>query len=84
MCANEEEHLGRLHTPRPTPHQVNVLDSSERSLSSGESEYYALHRSSAHATGIKAMLNDWRFGVECEIRMAIAVLQGACLLDKDW
>ena len=38
-------------------------------LSSGESEHNALLRSSAHALGIKAMLNDWRYGVECEIRM---------------
>ena len=36
-------------------------------LSSGESEYYALLRSSAHALGIKAMLNGWHYGVECEI-----------------
>ena len=38
-------------------------------LSSGESEHYALLRSSVHALGIKAMLNDWRYGVECEIRI---------------
>ena len=38
-------------------------------LSSGETEYYALLRSSAKALGIKAMLNDLRYGVECEIRM---------------
>ena len=36
-------------------------------LSSGESEYYALLRSSAHAFGIKAILNDWRNGVTYEI-----------------
>ena len=36
---------------------------------SGESEYYALLRSSAHALGIKAMLNEWRFGVKREIHM---------------
>ena len=38
-------------------------------LSSGESEYYALLRSSAHVLGIKAMLNDWHHGVKCEIHM---------------
>ena len=34
-------------------------------LSSGESENFALLRSSAHALGIKAMLNDWHHGVKC-------------------
>ena len=38
-------------------------------LSSGESEHYALLRSSVYALRIKAMLNDWRYGVECEIRI---------------
>ena len=37
-------------------------------LSSGESEYHSLLRSSTHALGIKAMLNDWRYEVKCEIR----------------
>ena len=31
-------------------------------LSSGEPEYHALLRSSAHALGINAMLNDWHYG----------------------
>ena len=57
---------------------------STTALSSGESERYALLRSSAHALGIRAMLNDWRYGVECEIRMRCdSRLQGARLLDKD-
>ena len=38
-------------------------------LSSGESENYALLRSSAHALGIKAMLNDSHYGVKCEFHM---------------
>ena len=38
-------------------------------LSSGESEYYALLRAKARVLGIKAMPNDWRYGVEFEIRM---------------
>ena len=38
-------------------------------LSSGESEHFTLLRSSAHALGIKAMLNDWLYGVKCEIHM---------------
>ena len=38
-------------------------------LSSGGSEYHALLRSSAHALGIKAIVNDWGYGVEFEIRM---------------
>ena len=38
-------------------------------LSSGESECYALLRSSAHAVGIKAMLNDWHYGMNCEMHM---------------
>ena len=38
-------------------------------LSSGESEYYALLRSSVHALRIKVMLNDWRCGVDCEIHI---------------
>ena len=42
---------------------------STTALSSGELEYYALPRPSAHALGIKAMLNDWHYGVKCEIHM---------------
>ena len=38
-------------------------------LSSGESEYYALLRASAHALGIKAILNDWAYAVGVEIVM---------------
>ena len=38
-------------------------------LDSGESAYWALVRSSAHAPAVKAMLNDWRYEVECEIRI---------------
>ena len=38
-------------------------------LSSGESEYYALHKSSAHAIGIKAILTDRHCGVNCKIHM---------------
>ena len=38
-------------------------------LSRGESEYNALLRSSAHALGIKAMLNDLHCGMKCEIHM---------------
>ena len=38
-------------------------------LGSCESEYFALLTSSAHALGITAMLNDWHYGVKCEIHM---------------
>ena len=38
-------------------------------LISGESEHHALFRSSAHAFGIKAMLNDWHDGVKCEVHI---------------
>ena len=38
-------------------------------LSTDESEYYALLRSSAHALEIEAMLSDWCYGVKCEIHM---------------
>ena len=38
-------------------------------LSSGESEHCALLRSSAHALGIRVLLNDWHHGVECEIHI---------------
>ena len=38
-------------------------------LSSGESEYNALLRSSVHALGIKAILNNCRYGWKCEIHM---------------
>ena len=38
-------------------------------LSSDESDYHALLRSSVHALGIKALLNDWHYGVKCEIHM---------------
>ena len=51
-------------------------------LSSGESEYYALLRS-AHTLGIKAMLNgitEWNARFAC---VAITVLQGSHMLDKD-
>ena len=37
--------------------------------SSGESEHNGLLRSSAHALGIKAMPNEWHYGVKCEIHM---------------
>ena len=38
-------------------------------LSSGESEYYALLRASAHALGIKSMLQDWAYGTTLEVAM---------------
>ena len=38
-------------------------------LSSDESDYHALLKSSVHALGIKALLNDWHYGVKCEIHM---------------
>ena len=38
-------------------------------LSSGESEYYALLRASAHALGVKAMLQDWGYGVGLDIHV---------------
>ena len=49
-------------------HLVKHVSSVQRTIarSSGESE--CLLRSPAHALGIKAVLNDWRYGVECEIR----------------
>ena len=50
-------------------------------LSSGESEYCALRRSSAHARGIRAMLNDWHYGVECESHMRC---DSSAASDKDW
>ena len=54
-------------------------------LNSGESEYKALLRSSTHAFGTKAMLNDWRYGVKCEIHMCCdSSAARACLLNKDW
>ena len=54
-------------------------------LSTGESENYALLRSSAHALGIKDMLNDWRCGVKFKIHIcATAARQEACLLGKAW
>ena len=40
-----------------------------KALISGESEYYALLRSLAHAFGIKALLSDWCCGVNCEVPM---------------
>ena len=38
-------------------------------LSSVELEHCALLISSAHALAFKAMLNDWQYGVKCEIHM---------------
>jgi hypothetical protein len=38
-------------------------------LSSGESEYYSLLRASAHALGVKAMLQDWGYGVGLGLSM---------------
>ena len=53
---------------------------------SGESECEAWLGSSAHALGIKAMLNDWHYGGKCGIHMlfATAARQEACVLGKDW
>ena len=36
-------------------------------LSSGESEYYALLRAAAHSLGVRAMLQDWLYGVGLDI-----------------
>ena len=52
---------------------------STMALISGESEYYTLLKSSAHAFGIKAMLNDWHD----EVCVATAARQEACLLVMD-
>ena len=43
------------------PHLIEHVSAvqSTKSLSNCESEYHALLRSSAHALGIKAMMNDW-------------------------
>ena len=50
-------------------------------LSSGESEYCALFRSSVHALGIKAMQKDWHYGVKYEIHMRCAsnAARGVCV-----
>ena len=42
---------------------------STTALSSGGSERHTLLGSSAHALGIKAMLNDWFYDVKCEVLM---------------
>ena len=53
---------------------------STAALSSGESIYHARLRSSAHALGIKATLNDWHYDVKREI--PTAARQETCLLGK--
>lgn len=75
----DSDHAGDLETRRSRSGMAVMWGShlikhgstvqSTVSLSSGESEYYALLRASAHALGIKAMLSDWNYGVECEIHM---------------
>ena len=49
---------------------------STTALSSGESECNVLVRSSAHALGTKAMLNDCHYGLPCESRMRLRQLLG--------
>ena len=49
------------------------------SLSSGECENYALLRSSVHARGIKATLNDLHYGMKCEIHMRCDSSAARCM-----